>query len=140
MKTRIIACTAALIAVSFAYAAEPVMSAGSPGSGTPTKSTGAGGAMVGATAQDKASQATPIRSIGTGGRGQGAGTSATPIEVISSVTSAAATEPSIKMASSSSSVTVGDPIKVTNAVPQGAAAPTVKEGTTPSSKGPAPKS
>lgn len=139
MKTRILACTVALLAASLSYANQPTQSVGTPGAGTPTQSIGNAGSTAGASTQNAVNAATPVRSIGTAGRGEGAGTGATPIEVVNSLTSASSTEPSIKMASTGSSVTIGEPVKVIATLPEGAAEPTVKEGTTPSSKGPAPK-
>lgn len=138
MKTRLIASAAvALIAASFA-SAQPVMSVGTPGSGTPTQSTGAGGATVGAPTQNNTAAA-PVRSIGSAGQGRGAGASATPIGAITARTAASSSESAIKLAAAGSSVTVGGPVKVIAVLPEGAAAATVKEGTTPSSQGPAPK-
>lgn len=136
MKSNILVSAIALAVSSLGYAADPapVMSGGgNAGLASPSQSTG-----TTATALSSANKA-PVRSIGTAGKGNGAGPSATPIEVASSLSTVASDAPSIKMATSGESVTFGQPVKVISSLPAGAAAPTVKEGTTPSAKGPAQK-
>lgn len=130
MNTKMIMYAAALTAGSFVYAG-PAQTApnSNPGSGSPAGATSKVAPVTNtATAGDAA---TPLRSIGTAGRGQGTGPHATPVDVSTTVSAVSAGAPNIKMATNGSSVTFG-----TGVTAKGVAS----AGSTPSSKGPAPKS
>ena len=139
MNTYIIGCAAALAVATLARADNPapiLTMSGSAGTGAPVQGMGKPGTVAGTPTAEAAKA--PVRSIGAAGKGEGIGQSATPIEVVSSLNSASTS--SIKVAASTSSITFGAPVKVISSLPSGAPAATVKEGTTPTVKGVAPKS
>jgi hypothetical protein len=129
MKLKKIMYAVALTAASVVYAGpvQTVANAG-PGSGSPTGATSKVAPMTNSATAGDAS--TPLRSIGTAGRGQGTGPHATPIEVSTTVSALSAGAPYIKMATNGSSVTFGTGVSVKGVAPA---------GSTPSSKGPAPR-